>query len=244
MLVKYEKWYWNLVSKFEERGWTKKTAPEYVEGHHPFPIGIFGKKENKWKVWITPREHYILHLLLAKFAYLPMPMFWKNYTSRQFSPARALKSKSMRGEKHHLWGVGHAQEVKDKQKLDPRVRSVEGKIGINNGVTYKFIDPAEEVPEGWVKGKLPDSEETKEKKRNVDPSKRAVNKGRQFSQEWIDNMKKAKKNLHSLECPFCGKICRGAAALGSHKRKHDPKKLLEMSLMAQVREANKKSNPA
>ena len=239
MLVKYERWYWDLVSKFETRGWTKKTAPEYVEGHHPFPVGIFGKKENKWRVWITPREHYILHLLLAKFTPLPMPMFWKNYTSRQFSPARALKSKSMRGEKHHLFGVGHSDESIQRMIGDPRRSSLKGKVKINNGLTSKYIEKTEEVPAGWIKGSLPESEETKERKRNVDPSKRAVNKGRQFSQEWLDNMKKAKENLPSLECPFCRKICKGGAALGSHKRKHDPKKLLEMSLIAQVREAKK-----
>jgi len=239
VLVKYERWYWDLVHKFESRGWTKKTAPEYVEGHHPLPVGLFGKKENKWRVWVTAREHYVLHLLLSKFTPLPMPLFWKEYTSREFSPARALKAKSMRGEKHPLWGVGHTQEVRDKQKLDPRVRSVEGKIGINNGVEYKFIHPKEKIPEGWVKGKLPESEDTREKKRKVDPSKRAVNKGKKFSQEWLDNMRKAKEHLPALECPHCGKICKGQAALGSHKRKHDPKKLLEMSLTAQVREANK-----
>ena len=168
-----------------------------------------------------------------------MPMFWKNYTSRQFSPARTLKSKSMRGEKHHLFGVGHSQETKEKQKLDPRVRSVEGKIGINNGITYKFIDPAEEIPEGWSLGRGPDSEETRKKKSEVDPQKRAVNKGRQFSQEWLDNLKKAKENLPTLQCPECGKECKGYGALGSHKRKHDPKKLLEMSLIAQAREAKR-----
>jgi hypothetical protein len=239
-LTKYEKWYWSLIEKFQIRGWTKKSAIDYVEGHHPYPIGLFGKSDNSWRVWVTPREHYVLHLLLTKFTPLGMPMFWSQYTSREFSPARVLKSKSMLGEKHHLYGVGHTQEMKDKMKLDPRVRSVEGKVSITDGLTQRFIFPGELIPEGWVLGGVRESEATREKKRKVDPAKRAVNKGRKFSQEWKDNLKKAQANRPLMVCPECGKICKGQSALTGHRKKHDPSKLLKMSLIAQLREANKK----
>lgn len=236
-LTKYERWYWGFIKKFQKRGWTKKSSPEYTEGHHPYPVGLFGKRGNSWRVWVTPREHYVLHLLLSKFTPLPMPMFWRDYTSREFSPARAFKSKSMRGEKHHLHGIGHTQEVKERMKKDPRVRSVEGKIAITDGNRQVFIFPADPVPEGWWRGGVKESEETKEKKRRVDPSRRGVNKGRQFDEEWLANMKRAQQNKPPLECPECGKKVLGKAALGSHLRKHDPQKLLGMSLAAQAREA-------
>jgi hypothetical protein len=236
-LSKYEKWYWAFIEKYQTRGWTKKTATEYAEGHHPYPVGLFGKRDNPWRVWVTPREHYVLHLLLSKFTSLPMPMFWSKYTSREFSPARTLKSKSMQGEKHHLYGIGHTQDVKDRMKRDPRVRSVEGKIAITDGTRQVFIFPADPIPEGWWKGGVKESEETREKKRRVDPSKRGVNRGRQFDEEWLANMKRAQQDKPLLECPECGRQILGKGALGSHLRKHDPQKQLNMSLIAQAREA-------
>lgn len=191
-----------------------------MEGHHPYPIALFGKKNNSWRVYVTAREHYILHLLLCKFTPMQMPMFWKEYTSRKFSPARKLKSKSMSGQKHHLYGIGHTEETKRKMKDDPRCRSTEGKIGINNGTEYRFISPDDEIPKGWIRGKLPEADITRLRKSNVDPSKRAVNKGRKFDEKWIENLKKARQASPVLVCPDCGKPCKGAAALGSHRRTH------------------------
>jgi len=219
-LCKYEKWYWAFIDKFDERGWTRKTAPCYVEGHHPYPLGLFGKRENKWRVYVTPREHYVLHLLLCKFTELRMPMFWKNYTSREFSPARTIASRQNSGEKHPRYGKNHTEEVKEKLRNNPNMKSVAGKKSITNGNTQKFIFPGEPIPEGWTPGGVKESEETKEKKRRVDPAKRAVNKGRKFSQEWLDNLKKSHQSKPELTCPSCGKVCKGAAALGSHKRTH------------------------
>ena len=220
MLTKYEKWYWSFIQKYEGRGWTKCNNPGYVEGHHVLPRGLFGKVDNQWIVFVTPREHYVLHLLLCKFTPLPMPMFWKKYTSREFSPARSIKAKSMAGSNHHLFGIGHSEKTITRMKSDPRCRSVEGKIGINNGSIYRFIEKGEEIPEGWVLGRGPDSEETREKKSKVDPSIRAVNSGKTFSESWINNLVSAASNRPYLECPICGKKCKGYAALGSHKRKH------------------------
>jgi hypothetical protein len=239
VLTKYEKWYWRFIERFYQRGWTKVNTPLYVEGHHPYPVGIFGKKENTWIVYVTPREHYVLHLLLSKFSELRMPMFWNDITSREFSVARLIASKQNRKELHPRYGKKHTKEVVERLKKDPRVRSVAGKVSITDGLTQKFILPSDPIPEGWVRGGVKDSEETREKKRNVDPSVRSVNKGRTFSDEWKNNLKKAKENAPLLECPVCNKICKGKGPLKSHERTHDPKKRLEMSLIAQVREANK-----
>lgn len=41
-----------------------KSEIEYRESHHVFPVSIFGK--NKFTVNLTPKEHYIAHLLLYK----------------------------------------------------------------------------------------------------------------------------------------------------------------------------------
>jgi hypothetical protein len=66
-IMNYLKYYCNLIRKAEKRGYTKKKAKEqglYVEGHHTFPVSIFGK--NKRIVYLTAREHYIAHALLER----------------------------------------------------------------------------------------------------------------------------------------------------------------------------------
>jgi hypothetical protein len=66
-IMNYLKVYCNLIRKAEKRGYTKKKAKEqelYVEGHHTFPISIYGK--NRRIVYLTAREHYIAHSLLEK----------------------------------------------------------------------------------------------------------------------------------------------------------------------------------
>jgi hypothetical protein len=52
------------MRKAEQRGWTKKSAPCYVEEHHVFIRAVFG--ENDRVVCLTAREHVLAHLLLFK----------------------------------------------------------------------------------------------------------------------------------------------------------------------------------
>jgi len=63
---KYEKWYWSLIFKFEKREY----LPENYDKHHPVPKAIWPKgwnhRETETIVCVTPREHFILHLLLCK----------------------------------------------------------------------------------------------------------------------------------------------------------------------------------
>ncbi len=65
--MNYLRIYCNLIRKAQQSGFTKKKAKEqglYVEGHHTFPVSIFGK--NKRIVYLTAREHYIAHALLER----------------------------------------------------------------------------------------------------------------------------------------------------------------------------------
>jgi len=61
---KYNKWYFSIVNNALSRGWTKKTAPVYVESHHIIPQSIF---KNNDTVLLTAREHFLCHALLPKF---------------------------------------------------------------------------------------------------------------------------------------------------------------------------------
>lgn len=65
--MNYLKIYCNLIRKAEKRGYSKKKSKEeglYVEGHHTFPVSIFGK--NNRIVYLTAREHYVSHALLER----------------------------------------------------------------------------------------------------------------------------------------------------------------------------------
>lgn len=61
--MNYLRTYCNLIKNAEKRGYTKN-VDFYVEGHHTFPISIFGKNDRI--VFLTGREHYIAHCLLEK----------------------------------------------------------------------------------------------------------------------------------------------------------------------------------
>lgn len=73
---KYEKWYWMLIQNIENR---RLNGSFYTEGpleeHHVLPECLYPADWNHidryWKVASTPREHYILHLLLAMVEVYP-----------------------------------------------------------------------------------------------------------------------------------------------------------------------------
>jgi hypothetical protein len=73
---KYEKWYWKIIETVEKR---RETGSAYISGsveeHHVIPECLYPENwehiDKYWKVILTPREHYILHLLLAKTEITP-----------------------------------------------------------------------------------------------------------------------------------------------------------------------------
>jgi len=83
------------MRKAEQRGWTKKSAPCYVEKHHPFIRAIFG--ENNRVVYLTAREHVLAHLLLFK-AFLKRygRHNWKTWKVAEAATAMGMLSK-------HTW---------------------------------------------------------------------------------------------------------------------------------------------
>jgi hypothetical protein len=65
---KYSKWYINLMTLSK----SSKKQKGLTEAHHVFPKCLFG--DNQTLVNLTPREHYLAHLLLYK-------MYLKKYSS-------------------------------------------------------------------------------------------------------------------------------------------------------------------
>jgi hypothetical protein len=155
-LVNYLKHYVKLIRKAEQRGWTKKSAPCYVEKHHPFIQAVFG--ENNRVVYLTAREHVVAHLLLFK-AYLKR---YGRHHWKTWKVAGAATAMQIIGERH--WGrtpvscstLGLAREVDAENKriaytgttLPPRP----GYKWYNNGVTQTRSKT--HPGEGWVEGRI------------------------------------------------------------------------------------------
>lgn len=136
--MNYLRIYCSLIRKAEERGYTKKKAKEkglYVEGHHTFPVSIFGK--NKRIVYLTGREHYIAHALLEKI-YIKrygiddnrtqkmVYAFWgmnrKSSTNQRYNNSYLYESSKIRfknlvsdrcGEKNSFYGKKHSEKTKE-----------------------------------------------------------------------------------------------------------------------------------
>lgn len=53
------------------------------------------------------------------------------------------------GDKNHFYGKTHSEETKQLIR-----RSLKGRVCINNGVSQTVV-PIDQIPEGWVRGKLP-----------------------------------------------------------------------------------------
>jgi hypothetical protein len=127
--MNYLKVYCNLIRKAENR-----TPPEScVERHHTFPKGLFG--DNDRIVILTPREHYIAHLLLEKIcikrygvgdektkkmtlACLMMRNRSEKYNSHLYEQVRMRYIENMRekmkGEGNPCYGVPCSEERKKK----------------------------------------------------------------------------------------------------------------------------------
>lgn len=100
---KYFLWYENIIKRAYSRAKCRKTAKlllGYVEGHHIIPISfkLGGEKDNENIVFLTAKEHIIVHRLMCKF------------TSGEF------KTKSLRAF-HCMCFVHHCRQNKRKPSL-------------------------------------------------------------------------------------------------------------------------------
>jgi hypothetical protein len=211
--MNYLKVYCNLIRKGEKRGYTKKKAKEqglYVEGHHTFPVSIYGK--NKRIVYLTSREHYIAHVLLEK-------IYLKRYGIKDWRTHKMIwahvmmigKNKFVKEEYHnsYLYEASRLRisqiPVTEEKKLQSSINGKKSKWW-NNGIETKFC---EECPgPEWERGRpginvgRKYSPETIEKMRI-----KATGRKCKRSKEHIEKKKKCvwwnngEKNRHCKDCP-------------------------------------------
>jgi len=109
--MNYLKVYCNLIRKAENR-----TPPEgCVERHHTFPKGIFG--DNNRIVVLTPREHYIAHLLLEKI-YIKRYGVGNENTRKMTLTCVMMRNRSEKYNSHLYEQVRkrHSENMKEKMK--------------------------------------------------------------------------------------------------------------------------------
>lgn len=147
----YKKLYDNLIDDRKSR---IQDTSQYHENHHILPRSLGGSNKNENLISLTPKEHFIAHLLLFKFSTgkdkvkmgyaLHMMMTAVNehqdkrrINSRKFSKLKLKIYKEIIGEKHPNFGVKMSPEFKDKMRQVQlgEKNSMYGKIPWNKGKT-------------------------------------------------------------------------------------------------------------
>lgn len=164
--------YLNRYIKFITTIYNKgKRKLQYKEKHHIIPKCInkdlYTNPDNI--IILTPREHYIAHLILshcykvntneynrlifALFAMTKLKMKFHNrnlygFTSKQYENLRIKYAEARRSYMKIHINDNKYQKLKGKE--EPATNK--GKIGITNGIINKYINKTDSIPEGWRKG--------------------------------------------------------------------------------------------
>lgn len=120
---KYTKWYFNLVKSRKKLN-RRKEKP--FQTHHIVPKSLGGNNEESNLVILTPREHYICHLLLVKMtsgknrSKMVFAFFRFNSKDGKFTTSKSYESfmknfgKHLKGENNPFFGKHLSKEHKEK----------------------------------------------------------------------------------------------------------------------------------
>ena len=116
---KYTGWYFNIIQDANNLLRSKKD--DYFESHHIIPRAFGGDNKKSNLVLLTPREHFLCHLLLpkmmvrpidsGKMAYAFFRMKNKHKNSRIFDRFRVAYGKLTTGENNKFFGRTHSPET-------------------------------------------------------------------------------------------------------------------------------------
>lgn len=145
---KYTKWYYNIV-----RGAKHRIIDGYIEAHHIIPRCLGGSDSGDNLVRLTPREHFICHMLLTKmhddhrlkFAFIVMAVE---------NPKQCRRFKISSKMYEYLKKCNSAaSSVRSKGKQKHNV----GKLMAYDPITQeaRLFKPEESIPDGWIYGSPP-----------------------------------------------------------------------------------------
>ena len=167
---KYSKCYYNIISNAKSR-----TSPVNKERHHILPKSLGGSNTIDNLVDLTPREHYVCHLLLTKFTInnFKKKMFYALHrlTNKSGTKIKSSKiyeylrinhslivSEKFKGKTiFELYGKTHLHEISNYQKQriaksnSERIWSEESKLKLSNSQKQRKIDRPESFNPGVPK---------------------------------------------------------------------------------------------
>ena len=216
--MNYQKIHSQIINNAKDRNWNKKIG-FYVECHHIIPRSFGGKNTKENIVVLTPKEHYIVHLLLTKIytgfkrekmvrAFMRMckgnDPVRRIVTSRTYSKLREeyskIVSRQVSGKNHPFYGKKHSEETKQKMSQLRKERIL---CGSQEGHRIPHTDVSKKKMSLSSKG----FKHTENTKRKISQSqneilKRGLKKiGKVFLIEYIDGHNEEIRNLSN----FCKK---------------------------------------
>lgn len=230
--MNYKKHYENLIDTRKLMNRSKKNG--IFEKHHIVPKCIGGTNNKENLILLTPKEHYMAHLLLtqmfegkikAKMCYALLMMCVNNanqkriISAKQYEYVKYLISKNCKGENNSFYKKTFSDQVKldisERMKGD---NNPSRKYGVwNKG--KKLKSHSEETKEKIKLGNLgkKHSDKTKEKMSLSSKGKvkseqhrkklSEINTGKKLSDDTKKKMSLAKKGVKQRKaiCPVCGK---------------------------------------
>ena len=133
---KYTKWYFNIIENAKTKLRTKGEV--YYESHHIIPRALDGNNKKENLVLLTPKEHFICHLLLIKMCIDGKhikSMYWAFrmmgtclskgiFTSNMYNFYREKFDYNNRGKNHPRYGLNWSNDYK-------RIISIKTKEAMN-----------------------------------------------------------------------------------------------------------------
>lgn len=132
---KYTTWYNHIITSAKNKSRIKlrKNNPkyQYFEKHHIIPRSLNGTNDSENLVLLTPKEHYVCHLLLTKMCISKIHknkmLYAFNRTSQSVAKQKInssmyqklriefskMRSETSKGKLNNFYGKVHSQETKD-----------------------------------------------------------------------------------------------------------------------------------
>jgi hypothetical protein len=229
--MNYLKVYTQLIESAKSKNRSKKTG--YYESHHIVPKCMGGSDDSHNLVLLTPREHFIAHLLLYKDNPIrklrDSVLFFKGkdsqyYNSRLYESVRIDHIIEMKTNNPSLYLSKESKQSKS-AKLKTYVKTEEHKKNISKSkkgkqtrlgavLTEESKYAISESVKKWH-AEVGVSDETREKLR-------LANTGRTHSSSSIELMTQSAINRKRYICPICNKENLDGGNFNQHMiRKHD-----------------------
>lgn len=202
---KYRSWYYNIIQRAQSRA----IHPAIVEKHHIVPKSLGGTNDQNNLVKLSPREHYICHLLLTKMC----------------------EGKAKQKMVYALWAIMNLSNPYQKRKI------IKGRLYESLRLAYIQSQKDKAGPQHPNRGKKTGRTKesfTAEWKANISAAKKGKptwNKGIAHSNETKALQSQLAKNRPTQECPHCKKMIAGPS---NFTRWHNENCKLKPQPMTQV----------